>query len=189
MEGLFAMEWQAIVLCVQILILAGGYFLFQAAKSELNARAAETPVLGEIKALQRSVKSLVAEIETASAEASERVAERCAEARALSVELEARISALRSAPPAPQPAFVPDRRATAPRSIKDRMQASAPEPRAAVVQAQRGPAPAVPRPQDDRRSRVYEMADRGETAAEIARRTGMSTGEIETLIGLRKSRC
>jgi hypothetical protein len=183
------MEWQAIVLCVQILILAGSYFLFQAAKAELNARAAETPVLGEIKALQRSVKSLIAEIETASAEASDRVQERCAEARGLMTEMESRLNALRAAPPAaPQPVAA-DRPSAPPRGIRDRMPISTPERSVAVIQADRSPAaPAISRPPDDRRSRVYEMVDRGDSIAEIARRTGMSTGEVETLIGLRQRR-
>jgi hypothetical protein len=187
------MEWQAIVLCVQILILAGGYFLFQAAKAELNARAAETPVLGEIKSLQRSVKALVTEIETASTEASDRVAERCAEARALTTELETRLTALRAAaaaPPQPQPQPpTVDARRTAPlRGLKDRLQMPADGRGVAVIQTAQPERAAVQgtRPQDDRKIRIYEMIDRGETAAEIARRTGMSTGEVETLVGLRQ---
>ncbi len=44
------MEWQAIVLVMQILMLAVGWLLFQQARGELSARAAEKPVLGEGKA-------------------------------------------------------------------------------------------------------------------------------------------
>lgn len=86
------MEWQAIVLAMQIMLLAVGWLLFQKARGELSARAAETPVLTEVKALQRSVKLLLAEIEKTSDKQSERIEQRCEEARLLVQTLECRMA-------------------------------------------------------------------------------------------------
>ena len=44
------MEWQAIVLTSQIMLLAVGWALFQKARAELAARAAEAPILSEVRA-------------------------------------------------------------------------------------------------------------------------------------------
>ena len=92
------MEWQAIVLVMQILMLAVGWFLFQQARGELSARAAETPVLGEVKALQRNIKQLLSDLERASERASEQSEQsseqleaRCAEARQLIADLDERL--------------------------------------------------------------------------------------------------
>jgi hypothetical protein len=65
--------WQAMVFSVQILLLAAGWTLFQKARGELSARAAEAPVLTEIKALHRNVKRLLQEIETTSDHASAQI--------------------------------------------------------------------------------------------------------------------
>src|SRR5205085_6885868 len=60
----------------------------QKARGELSARAAETPVLAEVKALQRNVKLLLAEIESTADQNASRLEQRCAEARDLMQALE-----------------------------------------------------------------------------------------------------
>src|SRR3954465_3176011 len=85
------MEWQAVVLAVQILLLAAGWLLFQRARGELSARAAETPVLAEVRALQKSVKQLLLEMEAAAARQAARLETGCSEAAAILVEMESKI--------------------------------------------------------------------------------------------------
>ena len=77
------MEWQAVVLVMQILMLAVGWFLFQQAKGELSAHAAETPVLGEVKALQRSIKQLLTDMENTSERTSLNLEAKCRQAQEL----------------------------------------------------------------------------------------------------------
>jgi hypothetical protein len=43
-------------------------------------------------------------------------------------------------------------------------------------------------PRAQSRKKVYQMADSGVAPAAIARTTGLSEGEVETLIGLRQAR-
>lgn len=192
-----ATEWQIVVLVLQILLLAVGYFLFQQARAELNARAAETPVLGEVKALQRSVKQLLAEIEETADRTSERMERRCAEAQELLNALEHRIAAAQEAQhslPLPPP---------------ERTQAAAPRRREKVAKVLPAPnAPTIAQgiavaaenysgaqepnrdltARDARRQAVYALADAGESPADIARATGLSEGEVETLLSLRFQR-
>ena len=42
--------WGTIVLFINVLLLFAGWLLFQQAKSDLTARAAQIPVLSEVKA-------------------------------------------------------------------------------------------------------------------------------------------
>src|SRR5687768_16654551 len=99
------MEWQAVVMAMQILLLATGWVLFQKARAELSAKAAEEPVLSEVRALQRNVKELLAEIEETGDAVSSRLESRCVEARELLHALERRLgeAAEREAHPAPAP--------------------------------------------------------------------------------------
>ena len=83
------MEWQNVVLAMQILLLAAGWLLFQRARGELSARAAETPVLAEVRALQKSVKQLVAELDSAADRQAGRLENGCIEAAAILQEIEA----------------------------------------------------------------------------------------------------
>jgi hypothetical protein len=179
------MEWQIVVFVMQILLLAIGYFLFQQARAELAARAAETPVLGEVRALQRTVKQLLSEIETAADQTSARLESRCAEARDLLQALERRLETLRA-----DESGLPTARPRPARS-----QAVAPEPlivqgiavtaRNSKVESGNSDALSV---RHTRRQVVYELADAGETPAAIAQATGLSEGEVETLLGLRVQR-
>ena len=47
---------------VNILLLIAGWLLFQQAKSDLTARAAQIPVLSEVKALQKSIAALLEQL-------------------------------------------------------------------------------------------------------------------------------
>ena len=67
------MEWQAIVLVMQILLLAVSWFLFQQARAELTARAAETPVMAEVKTLHVNVKKMLDELEQTADRSSSRL--------------------------------------------------------------------------------------------------------------------
>lgn len=91
------MLFQATVFAGQILLLVLAWHLFQQAKSQLNARAAETPVLNEIKALHRSIKQLLGELEATADQTSARLENRCAEGRDLLLEMESSLTALREA--------------------------------------------------------------------------------------------
>ncbi len=182
------MEWQIIVFVMQILILAIGYFLFQQARGELNARAAETPVLGEVKALQRTIKQLLAEMEETSDQTSARLESRCAEAREVLQSLErrleelheaeARLAAARPQAAAPKRSRTSAMEATIAQGIAVTTRNSKPESADA-------PAPSA---RETRRQMVYEMADAGETPAAIAQATGLAEGEVETILGLRLQR-
>lgn len=193
-----ATEWQIVVLVLQILLLAVGYFLFQQARAELNARAAETPVLGEVKALQRSVKQLLAEIEETADRTSERMERRCAEAQELLNALEHRIAAAQEAQhslPLPPPEWA--QAAASPRR-REKVEKVPPAPNAptiaqgiAVAAENYSGAQEPNRDQtarDARRQAVYALADAGESPADIARATGFSEGEVETLLSLRFQR-
>ena len=200
------MEWQAIVFALQILLLAVSWVLFQKARAELSAKAVETPVLSEVRALQKNVKQLLAEIEAASDRSAAQLEFRCEKAQEALMALESKIAAadtLRpSAPISPaRPKRTPRIRATAPAGW---MAESEPAPQAVVSgtgsrEQQEGnweqgtgnrqePKPALVSVYAARRQEVYALTDAGEPVAAIARKTGISEGEIETWIGLRKKR-
>ncbi len=186
------MEWQAVVLVMQILMLAVGWFLFQQAKGELSAQAAETPVLGEVKALQRSVKQLLADLQQTSERASAQLEAQCRQAREMASTLEEHLETLEEArrhslvtanePPSMLSplTLVTEQSAIA---VLDTQQA-------AVVTAQDMPfiaqsLPAPPNSWEQKRAYVFALSDAGQSAGDIARETGISEGEIETLLGLR----
>ena len=191
------MEWQAVVLVMQILMLAVGWFLFQQARGELSARAAETPVLGEVKALHRSIKQLLVDLEQTSERASGQLETRCVEARQLISALEAgvreavQVQEYSSAvSPHPMPVvleaeWAEETMRTASDRLPSRLMAvaAAPEP---LVPASLPTAAQEER--DRRRTRVFALADAGQTPCLIARETGLSEGEVETLLGLRLQR-
>lgn len=239
------MEWQALVLGVQILLLATGWHLFQRARGELAAKAAETPILGEVKQLQAQVQRLLHDIEDASDEASRLLETRCLQARELQRTLEARLAEIEEArarwqneivaeqprafrphlsletsraprqetgpqevadtetPPTPQETIRETRRSRKPENAsrlpaqtlrlvddpvlvetrRDEMCYNQAESSAAVV----GTAAASPAldARERLRREVFALADTGQTTVEIARATGLSQGEIETMLGLR----
>ena len=194
------MEWQAIVFALQILLLATSWVLFQKARAELSAKAVETPVLNEVRALQRSVKQLLAEIEAASDSASAQVESRCEKARELLAALdrtrEQTAEQTDSAPVSrrPLPAAPRPKRTTRVRPSADAGWMAEQKPAAQAVAVRRETKDAAVKAAPDsayaaRRQEVYSLTDAGEPLTAIARQTGISEGEIETWLGLRKNRC
>lgn len=208
------MEWQAVVLAVQILILAVGWVLFQKAKAELSVKAAETPVLGELRTLKSQIKQLLDEIETAGDTASAQLETQCRDAQALIQELEARIREAEATLHAPQTlqrqeimteGFAPltvsqvsplieESPKKAPRRTKS-AQGSTSEVTAVAAKSttRRAKITATPAVAEAvalvgmaaRRQHIFALADEGKEMAAIARETDISIAEVETLIGLR----
>lgn len=205
------MEWQAVVMALQILMLAVAWVLFQKARAELSAKAAEVPVLSEVRALQRQVKALLLEIEETGEAAAAKVETRCVEARDLLFALDRQIQAASltvEAAVAPKrngrraASVVEDEtsaqavirtdveeRETTPTPTKKRAATGAKRSRATAAETVQAAVAAAPvqelSPTALRRNSVYTLADQGEPATAIARQTGLSEGEVETLLGLR----
>lgn len=195
------MEWQAIVMAIQILMLAISWVLFQKARTELSAKAAEAPVLSEVRALQKQVKVLLAEITEAGETASARLEAQCATARDLTLTLQRLMEEVRQGSET-SPVRRSTRRSSLNQShtkgvlspeetetlpLQDAQRAVTSQvPDRAVAHA---PAASAPTSTEARRRSVYALADQGQPAAEIARQTGLSEGEVETLLGLRPQRC
>ena len=158
--------WGTIVLVVNILLLFAGWLLFQQAKSDLTARAAQIPVLSEIKALQKSVATLLEQLKLESIQTSAQLDARCAEARDLLAAIDRKLEEADRLPARPTRKRAPG----APRAAP---------PNTGTAQ------PDEQRASDSRREQVFAMADEGAAAAEIARSTGLSEGEIELILGMR----
>jgi hypothetical protein len=162
------MEWGAIVLAVQILLLVAGWVLFQQAKTDLTARAAQVPVLTEIKALQKSIAALLEQLKLESTQTSAQLEARCLEARELLTALDRRLQEI-EAPGPDSPARIPET--------------------TAVVSPSPSLSPAPPLPANSaltaRYQEVYSLADAGQDHAVIAQSTGFSVGEVELILGLR----
>ena len=195
------MEWQAVVLAVQILLLAAGWLLFQRARGELSARAAETPVLAEVKALQKNVKQLLTEIESMGDRQAMRIEQVCSDAGIVLDEIErqvrdaercmseyeqrmqacaARLVPIEHAAPTAEPPAREGKPADAPRPAQILAEGS----ECAVVNNNCTTGTVrdiVP----TRRDVVFSLADSGLSPAAIARTTRLSEGEVETLLGLR----
>jgi hypothetical protein len=165
--------WGSIVLCVEILLLIAGWLLFQQAKSDLTARAAQLPVLSDIRALQKSVAALIEQLKLEAGQTSAQLEARCLEARDLLQALDRRLESQHESPNRSK------RRTVKPAATVE--EASEPseaseEPESARIDAAET---------DGRRSEAFEMADAGSSAAEIARETGLSEGEVELMLSLR----
>lgn len=197
------MEWQAVVLAVQIMLLAAGWLLFQRARGELSARAAETPVLAEVRALQKSVKQLVLEIESAADRQSARLEAGCSEAAAILLEMESKIRdaeerlaryeeaarRLEQSGLRPGEHEARSHNAFSRGAGVDGGQVSATRLQGAG-EAQRAPATVAEPVQAvvSLRDTVFRLADGGETTPAIARAMKLSEGEVETLLSLRGRR-
>jgi DNA-binding NarL/FixJ family response regulator len=166
--------WGTIVLFINVLLLFAGWLLFQQAKSDLTARAAQIPVLSEVKALQKSVAALLEQLKLESIQTSAQLDTRCAEARDLLAAIDRKLeeSARIPARPTRKRAGGTARAAAGPEVPPD------PAETVGTAEAGRGDS-------DPRREQVYALTDEGVPAVEIARRTGISEGEIELLLGLR----
>lgn len=161
--------WSSIVMVVNILLLIAGWLLFQQAKSDLTARAAETPVLSEVKALQKSIVALLERLTLESGQVSTQLEARCLEARELLAALDRRLEEVQPARP---PGRAPRRREPAARERGE----------AAPNGMESGPV--IPA-SDGRREAVYALADDGLDAAAISQRTGCSVGEVELMLEVR----
>lgn len=153
--------WSSIVMVVNILLLVAGWLLFQQAKSDLTARAAQIPVLSEVKALQRSIAKLLEQLKLESAQASAQLEARCLEARDLLAALDRRLEERRDAKPAGRGSR---RRSSLPEQ---------PEAKAADSAS--------------RHEGVCALADEGLDSSVIAQQTGYSTGEVELILDLRNT--
>jgi DNA-binding transcriptional MerR regulator len=183
------MEWQAVVLVMQILMLAVGWFLFQQARGELTAQASQTPVLGEVRALQRSIKQLLEELNEMSDQASGQLEHRCEEARRLLASLDRRLEQLedqRQHAPLPERTLV-----AAPQQVAIYQRECTDFHREYATIASSGISSATQPVGSDRRNgrqQIYALADQGQATDVIAKATGLSVGEIETLLALRTTR-
>ncbi len=178
--------FQAAVLALTILLLTVDWFRFLQAKSELNAKAAETPVINEIKALHKSIKQLLIDIEESADRADSRLEKKCGEARNLVQSLELKLASLNAAPmptavvaaePAPveSPLF-PTLHSNETSNERAEYLRSQPFEMSQFMAGNS---------HRTRNRRVFDMADAGSDRQQIARTTGMSEGEVETLLGLR----
>ena len=179
------MEWQAIVLVMQILMLAVGWFLFQQARGELSARAAETPILGEVKALQRSIKQLLIDLEMTSDRSSLQLETKCDEARQLLQSLNITLDEINSiqARTIHMAASEDDVGDSAGLAIRH----SETFPLASTDCVVTRPQTLIMNhsPRELSREKIFSLSDSGQTPAAIACATGLSEGEIEMLLGLR----
>jgi len=157
--------WSSIILVVNILLLVAGWLLFQQAKSDLTARAAQIPVLSEVKALQRSIAALLEQLKLESSQTSAQLEARCLEARDLLAALDRRIEEAVPAKPSGKPVR---RRPPAEKSGADGSETVTEPDKSAT-----------------RMAAVYSLHDKGIEPAAIARQTGCSTGEVELILGLR----
>ena len=198
------MEWQAVVLALQILLLAAGWLLFQRARGELSVRAAETPILAEVRALQKNVKLLLSEIESTADRQALRLENGCSDAVAILDEIENKIRdaehrLLDYEERLQAVGVVPDRDARRSRNSEYRTSEFAGEQ---IIVSDAGLKLAVPqgigtiaanissesgRGSDarSRRDKVFLLADSGLGTAAIAQATRLSEGEVETMLGLR----
>ncbi len=189
--------FQAAILAITILLLTVDWYRFQQAKSELTAHAAETPVLSEIRALHKSIKQLLSDIEESADRADSRLERRCQEARDLLQAMEIKISHIDtiqiSAPIPEEPRFRTKRRSAPQRISSDShsdVLTEVSESMPGYIQSRpfEMSQAIVNTPQNMKSRTVFELADAGEDRSRIARITGLSEGEVETLLGLRMQR-
>ncbi len=179
---------EAIVITLQILILTVSWTLFQRARADLSARAAESPVLQEIRNLERSVRVLLKEMELQSAEASDVLGAHCRQAREILDALEAasalhaeRAQTARSSPEMPTVPFsTPAGAQTLPPDAGD-----PPACRTGELDESQGTADPA---EVQKRQLIYHLADAGAPVSEVAHAAGISEGFVEVLLALRGSR-
>lgn len=176
------MFFQALVLSVQILLLVIGYYLFQRARAELSVHAAEAPVLGEVKALHRSVKQLLNDLTTTAETTSAELEARFAESQEILAALDQRMTALQELEAAAEPEKPAKRRSAPVRNSGTKARTEEIQSHAAVVMTPQSLSPA------EKRQEVYRRADAGDVPNAIAQAVGLSEGEVETLLGLRLQR-
>ena len=164
------MEWGLAVLAIQILLLVVGWFLFLQARTDLTARAAQMPVLSEVKSLEQSISALLEQLRLESVQTSAQLEARCLEARDLLATLDRRLEEIRQ---------VAQRSGVRRRTSVAQTAAAAPDAPTGGGAAADGA--------DARIETICALADQGIAAAEIAQRTGASEGEVELVLGLRSA--
>lgn len=161
--------WENAVLAVQILLLVAGWLLFQQARSELTARAAQMPVLEEVQSLRESVAALIEQLKLEATQRSAQLEARCLEARELVLALERRLQDAREAAARPTVAAAPAPAVSRRETLRPRVEPTpAPIPEGAA------------RYQD-----IHDLADAGVDAMTISQRTGLTIGEVELILNLR----
>ncbi len=156
--------WQAIVLTLQIMLLAVSWTLFQQARTELNAKAAETPVLGEIRSLQQRVQQMLQELQTTADNSVEKIQHEREEAEQILNELHSLLLQNSAAEQMIMP----------PLNLLQQEEYICTRSEARPLQTEA-----------DKKLQIYRLADEGLDTASIARSTGISEGEAETILGLR----
>ena len=157
-----------IVLAVDVLLLCAGWLLFQQAKSDLTARAAQIPILSEVKSLQKSIAALLEQLKLESAQASAQLESRCTEARDLLIALERRLE---------------DVEAAVPRKSARRRTAAV----VSVAETASALMDSGAEAENPRHRLIYGMSDDGLAPGAIAQKTGFPQGEVELILGLRRS--
>jgi hypothetical protein len=201
------MEWQAVVLAIQILLLAAEWLLFQRARGELSARAAETPVLAEVKALQQRVQVLLTDLESATDRQAARLESGCADAIAVLTEIENKIHIAERILAQSEHAgrLTEERRVTAEPHPGDAVSSHgtvnelqgvvidsrlvAPESQGISAVVNNGdPGMESGHENRTRDEEIYSLADGGLSTAAIAHAMRLSEGEVEMMLGLRGRR-
>jgi uncharacterized protein YlxW (UPF0749 family) len=164
---------EALVVSIQILLLVGGWVLFQQAKSDLTARAAQMPVLTEVKALQKSIAALLEQLRRESAQISTQLEARFVEARELLAALDKRLEEIKQ---------LSARAAVRRRGARDPSPSASTSRVSEIPSMENSPSQIIP----PRHQEVYALADDGLTPAVIAQRTGFAEGEVELILELRQ---
>ena len=160
--------YAAVAICLLLMVVQVFHHL--QARSDLTARAAQIPVLSEVKALEQSIAALLEQLRLESVQTSAQLEARCREARDLLSALDRRLEEIRQAG---QRSVV--RRRTTPTQTGSAL----PEP----PTTDESEAPVG----ENRFQSIYVLADQGLSVSEIARQTGASQGEIELVLGVRAS--
>lgn len=159
------MDFGGILLAVNILLLVAGWYLFNQARAELNARAAEMPILTEVRSLEQRIGALIEQLRQEADQASAQLDARCLDAREQLMALERRLEEFRQATQ---------------RGIARRREAVVTQ---APVERTTAPAPAMA--EGPRFAEVRALAAQGMTAQAIAAQTGLSEGEVDLILAVR----
>ncbi len=178
---------------LQMLVLALTALLWWVARRDLSARALSLrpPDSEDWERLRMTVEQLMAELERRAIVAEQRIVE--TEARLLMAEHHVRetlqrASALPAAPASIAPPVPAAPVAPVPPASAAPVPAS-PREDAPGAGVSLPPTPPAPSPAEAHYAPIHALADAGETdAAEIARRTGISRGEVDLVLSLRGRR-
>jgi hypothetical protein len=141
-------------------------------KKDPLSRPAPEPGLARQRAVERDVSSLLVELSEMSRQMTGQIDTRAAKLEALIREADDKIAMLRS--------------------LANGQTTSGPHHQGVLIEAKLLEAHAVVRPAEDsiptvdpRHAEVYDLADEGQSAQDIARHTGRPRGEVELILALR----